>query len=69
MIIFKCFLPLGSFSQSSPRKVKDWLILELREIIRVLYAVTFPIDFNLLCHRSGQREVLKLMKNDDFLVL
>ena len=50
-------------------QVKEWLILELHEMIKVPDPVACPMDFNLLCYRGGQqRGALKLMKNDHFLI-
>ena len=71
--LFVCFFVFltvwaGPFPQVF-RQVKEWLILELHEVIRVLSVVACPIDFNLLCDRSPEGGVLKLMKIDHFLVL
>ena len=49
-------------------KVKKWLILEVHEMIRVLHLVACPMVFNLLCDRVHQGGMLKLVKNDYFLV-
>ena len=49
-------------------EVKEWLISKLHEMIRVLLAVACPIDFNSLFGRGQQGGVLKLTKNDQFLV-
>ena len=65
---FGVFSRLGHFPQVFGQ-VKEWLILELHEMIKVPDAVACPVDFNLLCYRGGQqRGVLKLMKNDHFLI-
>ena len=37
------------------------LVLELHEIIRVLVAVAFPMDFNLLCVLGRELGVLKIL--------
>ena len=55
------FSPLGPFSQVFG-KVKEWLILELHEMIRVLHTVVCPMGFNFLCDRAQQGGVLKLAK-------
>ena len=49
-------------------KVKKWLILEVHEMIGVLHLVACPMVFNLLCGRVHQGGMLKLVKNDYFLV-
>ena len=64
--IFSSFIRLGTFPQVF-RQVKEWLILELHEVIRVLHVVACMMDFNLLCYQGKQEGVLKLMKNDHFL--
>ena len=48
IIALSIFRSFGPF----PRvygQVKEWFILELHEMIRVLHVVVFPIDFKLLC--------------------
>ena len=45
------FRRLGPFPQFY-EQVKEWFILELHEMIRVLHVVVFPIDFNLLWNRG-----------------
>ena len=55
------FSALGHFSQVFG-KVKEWLILELHEMIRVLHAVACPMGFNLLYDRAQQGGELKLAK-------
>ena len=62
---FSAFSRLGQFPEVFGQ-VKEFLILELGEIIRVLHLVACPMDFNLLCDLGQQREVLKRMKNDYF---
>ena len=47
---FSAFSRLGSFSQVFG-KVKEWLILELHEIIRVPHLVSCLAGFNFLCDR------------------
>ena len=64
---FSIFSHFGPFHQVLGQ-VKEYLLLELQEVIKVLYAVVCPTGFNLLCDRGQQRGVLKLMKNDHFLV-
>ena len=64
--IFSSFIRLGTSPQVF-RQVKEWLILELHEVIRVLHVVACMMDFNLLCDQGKQEGVLKLMKNDHFL--
>ena len=61
------FRRLGPFSQVFGQ-FKELLILKLREMIRVLHVVAFPVDFNLLCDRGQQGRVLKPRKNDHFQV-
>ena len=65
--LFGVFSRLGHFFQVF-WQVKEWLILELHEMIKVPHAVSFPMNFDLLCYRVQQRGVLKRMKNDYFLV-
>ena len=43
-------------------------MLENHEMIKVLHIVACTMVFNLLCDRGHQGEVLKLMKDDLFLV-
>ena len=62
---FSVFSRLGQFLQVFGQ-VKEFLILGLGEIIRVLHLVGCPMDFDLLCDLGQQREVLKRMKNDYF---
>ena len=57
---------MGTFPQVF-RQVKEWLIFELHEVIRVLHVVACMMDFDLLCDQGKQEGVLKLMKNDHFL--
>ena len=40
--------------------MKEWLILELHEMIRALHVVACPVDFNLLCDLGQQLGVLKI---------
>ena len=47
-------------------QVKEYLLLELHEIIRVSLIVACPMGFNLLCHLIRQVRVLKLMKKLKF---
>ena len=35
---------------------KEWLILELHEIIRELVAVYYPMNFNLLCGEDSREK-------------
>ena len=50
-------------------QVKEWSILKLNEIITVLDLVACPIIFVLFSDRDWQGGMLKVMKNDHFLVL
>ena len=38
-------------------------------MIRVPHAVACPMNFNLLCDQGQQEEVIKIMKNDQFLAV
>ena len=64
---FKHFYTFGSFSQVFGQ-IKKWLILEFLEIIRMWHLIECPMVFMLLCFWSRQGGVLKLMKDDHFLV-
>ena len=66
-LFFSPFSRLDPFSQVAI-KVKKWLILEVHEMIGVLHLVACPMVFNLLCGRVHQGGMLKLVKNDYFLV-
>ena len=66
LVIFGILSRLGHFPQVFGQ-VKDWLVLQFNEMIKVPNAVAFPMDFALLS-RGQQRGVLKRMKNDYFLV-
>ena len=55
------FSRLGNFLHVFPQ-VKEWLILEVQEMIRVSDIVGFPTSFNLLCGQTQQGEVLNLLK-------
>ena len=67
MIIFQYFQPLGLaiwvlFPQVIGQ-VKQWLLLEIHEAIRVVHAIACTMDFNLLCdlgHRLGEHKMLML---------
>ena len=48
MIFFNIFTWLGSFPYVFGT-VKEWLTLELHEMITVTHVLAFPLDFNLLC--------------------
>ena len=48
---FGVFRRLGNFLHVF-WQVKEWLILEVQEMIRVSGAVTCRINFNLLCHHG-----------------
>ena len=41
--------------------MREWLILELHEMIRVVHEVLSPIEFNLLHDLGQQLEVLKML--------
>ena len=58
---------MGTFPQTF-RQVKEWLILELHETIRVPYIVTHPIVFVLFCDHDWQGGEFKVMKNGHLLV-
>ena len=62
---FSAFSRLGPFPQAFAQ-VKEWLILELHGVIRLLYLVTCPVDFNLISDGGQQGGVLKPTKNDHF---
>ena len=47
---------------------KEWLILELHEMIRVWHIFAYPGAFLLLCDLDRQAGVLKLVKKAQFLV-
>ena len=55
---FGVFSRLGNSPQAFGQ-VKEWLILELHEMIKVPHGVTCPMDFNFLCYRGQQRGVQK----------
>ena len=65
---FSIISRLGSFPQVFGQ-VKEWSILKLNEIITVLDLVACPIIFVLFSDRDWQGGMLKVMKNDHFLVL
>ena len=48
MIFLNIFTWLGSFPYVFGT-VKEWLTLELHEMITVTHVLAFPLDFNLLC--------------------
>ena len=48
--------------------MKEWLILELHETIRVSHVVAGPIVFILFYDRDGQGGVFNVMKNDHLLI-
>ena len=49
-------------------EVKAWLMLEVHEMIRLPHVVLSPIVFILFYERDLQGGVLKVIKNDHFLV-
>ena len=55
------FSRLGNFLHVFAQ-VKEWLILEVQDMIRVSDIVGFPTSFNLLCDQTQQGEVLNLLK-------
>ena len=62
---------LSIFSRLSPFLrlfgiVKEWIITELHEMLRISHVVACPIDFILLWDQSRQRGSQKLIKNDYF---
>ena len=42
-------------------QVREWLILELHKMIRVVYVVACPMDFNLFCDLGKRLGVLKML--------
>ena len=62
------FRQLGSFLRIFG-KVKELLVLELHEMIKVLHAVAWPMNFNLICDRGQQGRTLKPIKNHHLLVV
>ena len=64
---FSVFSRLVSYPQVSAQ-VKKWLILGLREMIRVPHVVSCPIDLNFLCDQGQEGGVLNPTKNDHFQV-
>ena len=67
MIFISIFSLLGPFPQVFGM-VKEWLMLELHKITGVSHLVEFPIVISLFYERGWQGGVLKVMKNDRFLV-
>ena len=67
MVNLKYFLRFGPFPHVSAQ-VKEWVKLELHEMMRVLHAAAWPFVFILLCDLNRQSGVLRLMKNAQFLV-
>ena len=64
---FHIFSRFGHFPQVF-EQVNEWLILELHEMIKVSHLAASPVVFILFYDRDWQGGVLKLMKNDHFLV-
>ena len=64
-LFFSIFSHLGPFSLVFGQ-VKEWLILELHEMIKTSLVVAFPIVFILFHDRDWQEGVFKVMKNDLF---
>ena len=64
---FSVFIRLDHFPQVY-KQLKEWLILQLYETMRMLHIVVCPIVFLLFYERGWQRGVFKVMKNDLFLV-
>ena len=58
---------MGPFVQVSG-EMRELLILELYEAIRVRQVVAYPIVIILFYDRDRQESVFKVMKNDHFLV-
>ena len=48
-------------------QIKEWLILKLHEMKRVVNVLAYPIIFVLFDDPDLQEVVLELMKNDQFL--
>ena len=59
---------LGHFPQFFGQ-IKEWLMLELKKMIRVSYAAVGPIVFSLFGNSDWKGGVLKFMKHDHFVVL
>ena len=57
---FSIFNRFGHFPQVFGQ-VREWLILKLHEMIRVLHVGAWPMDFNLLCDQGQQPVVLKML--------
>ena len=57
---FSVFTRLGLFPYVFAQ-VKEWLVLELHEMIRMLHAVAYPVTFNLLCDLGQQLGVLEVL--------
>ena len=68
IIIFSAFSRLGLFPYVFGQ-VNEWSTLKLHEVIRVLQVVAFPIISILFEDWDWQGGVLKVMKNDHFLVI
>ena len=62
---FSVFIRLDHFPQVY-KQLKEWLILQLDETMRMLHIVACPIVFLLFYERGWQRGVFKVMKNDFF---
>ena len=65
--IFGCFSRLGNFLHVFGQ-VKELLIFEVQEMIRVSDFVACPMNVNLLCDLGQQGGVLKLLKKYHFLI-
>ena len=65
--LFNIFISFGLFPQVFGH-VNEWPILEFHEMIKVPRLVVCPIVFILFDDREWQGAVLKLMKNDNYLV-
>ena len=65
--ILSIFRHLGPLPQVFGQ-VKEWLVIELHEVIGVPHVVLCAVDFNLLCDWGQQGGMLRPVKNDDFKV-
>ena len=65
MTLLSCSYRPGIFPQVFGQ-AKEWLILELHEMIRVSHLVVFPMAFNLFHNLSRQTDLLKLTENAQF---
>ena len=62
MDVIKVFRRCGSSLQGF-RRIRAWLTLYFFEMVRALFAVTYPIVFIFVFDQGGQGEVLKVKKH------